>query len=145
MTGRGWWVLAHAVAMLLVGVLREVSLLTVPALADWSMVVHRGESEVPRCAALAAGDPEVSALLEKLEGCSPDLDAEEGPSRVFRTGELVVYADITPEQLSPTAAASPVVGTRDPEALGVFRAVGLRSLACLPLRGRSGVEAVVIL
>ena len=27
MTGRGWWVLAHAIAMLLVGVLREVSLL----------------------------------------------------------------------------------------------------------------------
>ena len=33
MTGRGWWVLAHAIAMLLVGVLRDVSLLTIPALA----------------------------------------------------------------------------------------------------------------
>ena len=119
--------------------------LVIPALADWSYVIHRGwDGGVPLVAS-AHGDPNRQHLLRRLQSFTPDPAAPEGVARVFRTGEVTLYGDITNEQLSPSVPGWPVVGTRDPEHLHTFRELGMKSLMCVPIPGRSGVDAVMML
>ncbi len=125
--------------------LETLAAAVVPGLADWSYVVHRGWSGDGMLVAAASGDPHKQPLLRSLQGCTPDADALEGAPRVFRTGEPALYEDIAPEQLMPDAPGWPVVGTRDPEHLRTLRALGMRSLLCVPIDGRSGVEGVMML
>jgi PAS domain S-box-containing protein len=119
--------------------------LVVPALADWSYVAHRGRNGGPWLVASACGDPNKRALLRRLHDCKPDPEAPEGAPRVFRTGELAAYENITPAELLSAGVSWPIVGTRDPEHLGIIRELGMRSLLCVPIRGRAGVEAVAML
>jgi PAS domain S-box-containing protein len=125
--------------------LETLARLVVPALADWSYVVHKGWEGAPALVAYAHGDPNKEFLLERLRSCQPEPIAPEGAPRVFRTGEVVNYQDITPEQLSAGGAGWPIVGTRDPGHLHTLRELGMRSLLCVPINGRSGVDAVVML
>jgi PAS domain S-box-containing protein len=125
--------------------LETLAEVVVPALADWSYVVHRGTAAGPIVAASAHGDPNKRPLLRRLHECRPDLAAPEGASRVFRTGEPAFYENITTEQLSPIPPAWPLAGTRDPEHFHVLREIGVRSLLCVPIPGRVGVEAVLML
>jgi PAS domain S-box-containing protein len=125
--------------------LETLATVVVPALADWSYVVHMGWSGGPAVVATAHGDPNKQELLQHLHSCRPDPSAPEGAPRAFRTGEVVSYSDITPEQLSAGTATWPLVGTRDPEHLHTLRELGMRSLLCVPIRGRAGVDAVIML
>jgi PAS domain S-box-containing protein len=118
--------------------------IAVPALADWSYVVYRGSNGASAVAS-AHGDPNKRELLRRLHDCSPELDAPEGAPRVFRTGEIALYEDVTPEQLAPVAPKWALVGTRDPQHLRLIRELGMRSLLCVPIRGRRAVDAVVML
>jgi PAS domain S-box-containing protein len=126
-------------------VLTSLADLVVPGLADWSYVIHRGWNGGPVMMASTHGDPNKRRLLERLRGCSPDPDAPDGAPRVFRTGETACYSNITPEQLSPSGSRWPIVGTRDPELLHVIREIGMQSLLCVPIFGRRGVDAVMML
>jgi len=125
--------------------LQTLASLVIPSLADWCYVVHRGWEGKPMLLASAHGDPTKEKLLRRLQTCIPDLAAPEGAPRVFRTGEIALYSDITTEQLSPAPPAWPIVGTRDPEHLHILREVGMRSLLCVPIQARSGVDAVMML
>jgi PAS domain S-box-containing protein len=125
--------------------LETLAKLVVPALADWSYVVHMGWDGGPAVVAAAHGDPHKQELLERLRACRPDASAPEGAPRAFRTGAVVSYSDISPEQLSVGSATWPLVGTRDPEQLHTLRELGMRSLLCVPIRGRTGVDAVIML
>jgi PAS domain S-box-containing protein len=125
--------------------LETLAAVVVPGLADWSYVVHRGWDGGTALVASAAGDPHKRALLESLNRCTPDPDAPEGASRVFRTGEPALYEDIAAAQLMPDAPGGPIVGTRNPEYLRILRELGMRSLLCVPIEGRSGVEGVIML
>jgi PAS domain S-box-containing protein len=117
----------------------------VPALADWSYVAHRGRNGDPWLVASACSDPNKRDLLRRLHGCRPDPEAPDGAPRVFRTGQLAVYENISAEQLWSAGTSWPVVGTRDPEHLGVIRELGMKSLLCVPIRGRDGVDAVAMM
>jgi PAS domain S-box-containing protein len=125
--------------------LETLATLVVPTLADWSYVVHMGWNGGPGVVAAAHGDPNKQPLLERLRSCRPDASAPEGAARAFRTGEVVSYSDITPEQLSLGTGGWPLVGTRDPDHLHTLRELGMRSLLCVPIRGRAGVDAVIML
>jgi PAS domain S-box-containing protein len=129
----------------IVNTLETLATMVVPALADWSYVVHMGWDGGPAVVATAHGDPNKQELLDRLRSCRPDPSAPEGAPRAFRTGDVVSYSDITPEQLSVGTATWPLVGTRDPEHLHTLRELGMRSLLCVPIRGRTGVDAVIML
>ena len=124
--------------------LEALAAVVVPGLADWSYVVHQGWDGAAMVAS-ATDDPRKQPLLRALEQCMPDPDAPEGAPRVLRTGEPALYEDITEAQLMPDAPGGPVVGTRDPGHLRVLRALGMKSLLCVPIGGRSGVEGVIML
>jgi PAS domain S-box-containing protein len=125
-------------------ILNTLAELLVPAFADWSFVVE-ARAEGRRLVATAHADPSRAELLRSLQDCTPDPEAPEGAARVFRTGELALYEDITPDQLNPVPPQWPIVGTRDPEHLHVIRELGMRSLLCVPIAGRAGVDAVMML
>jgi len=125
--------------------LDTLSSLVIPALADWSYVMHRGWDGGAPLVASAHGDPNRQHLLRRLQTFTPDPAAPEGVARVFRTGEVALYEDITNEQFSPSVRGWPIVGTRDAEYLEIFRELGMRSLLCVPIPGRSGVDAVMML
>jgi PAS domain S-box-containing protein len=125
-------------------ILSALAELVVPAFADWSYVVHTARPE-GRLVATAHADPSRVELLRSLHDCTPDPEAPEGAPRVFRTGELALYEDIHPEQLNPRPPQWPICGTRDPEHLHVVRELGMRSLLCVPIPGRTGVDAVMML
>jgi PAS domain S-box-containing protein len=125
--------------------LTVLSELVVPPLADWSYVAHRGRNGGPWRMAAACSDPNKRALARRLRGCRPDLEAPDGVPGVFRTGAPTVCNDITPEQIDPRTAAWSVFGTRDPEQLAVIRELGMRSALCVPIRGRAGVDAVLMM
>jgi PAS domain S-box-containing protein len=114
-----------------------------PGLADWSYVIHRGEGGAPAVVAAAHGDPNKRHLLRRLHGSEIDPMAPQGPSCVFRTGEVGSYEGITTEQLSPVRWS--LVGTRDPEELYLLREMGMKSLLCVPIPGRGQVDAVLML
>jgi PAS domain S-box-containing protein len=119
--------------------------LLVPGLGDWSYVVRRGLDSGPSLVASAHGDPNKRALLRGLHGCTLDPDAPAGAPQVFRTGETATYHDLTPEQLAPGTSGWTVVGTRDPAHLRVFKELGMSSVMCVPVRGRGGVDAVMVI
>jgi PAS domain S-box-containing protein len=120
-------------------IVRALAELVIPALGDWSTVVHRGWQDGTPLVASAHGDPNRRALLASLEPFGPHAGGEQGPGCVFRTGEVALYEDVTPDQLSS------VFGTRDPGQIHVLGELGVRSLLCVPIMGRSSVDAVMTL
>jgi signal transduction histidine kinase len=126
----------------IMGILAEV---VIPGLADWSYVVERGGDGRPAVVASAHGDPHKRRLLHRLHESKLDLAAPEGPSRVFRTGETASYGDITLDQLAANHRSWPLAGSRDPEDLDLLRELGMKSFLCVPIAGRSGVDAVLTL
>ena len=126
-------------------ILSSLSSLLVPALGDWCFVIHKGWSGSPRLVASAHTDPAKANLLRRLHGCAPNPASTQGAPRVLRTGEPVVYSDVTEARLSPDASPGPVVGTRNPEYLRVIRELGMRALMCVPISGRNGVDAAMML
>jgi PAS domain S-box-containing protein len=125
--------------------LEALAELVVPGLADWTYIIHRGFDGGQLMAASAHGDPNKRPLLRRLHGCEPDAGALEGAPRVFRTGEIVRYTDITNDQLLPGTPGGPIVGTRNPEYLHVLRELGMKSMLCVPIAGRTGTDGVIML
>jgi PAS domain S-box-containing protein len=126
-------------------VLGALAALVIPALGDWSYIVHRGWNGGPRLVAGAHGDPSKQLLVDRLRGSPPDPAGREGAGRVFRTGEDVLYEDVTPASLAPDAPDGSLFGVRDPEQLRVLDQLSPRSILCVPIAGRTGVDAVMML
>ncbi|HEV2982232.1 MAG TPA: SpoIIE family protein phosphatase [Solirubrobacteraceae bacterium] len=109
--------------------LRSVASLAVPLVADWCAVDlfdgHGGRESV----AVAHTDPAKVQLAERLRAFEPDhLDPDQGLGLVLRTGEPLLYEEITDELL--------VRAARDAEHLKLLRAVGMRSALIVPMTGR---------
>ncbi|HXJ23180.1 MAG TPA: ATP-binding protein [Polyangia bacterium] len=118
-------------------ILQSLAELTIPALADWCYTVHRGWDDGNMLVASAHGDPNKRALLARLGPHRPEAGDDEGPGRVFRTGEVALYEDVNLDRLSARAW--------DPGEALVLRELGARAVLCVPIAGRSGVDAVMIL
>jgi PAS domain S-box-containing protein len=110
-------------------ILQSLAELVIPALADWSTILHRGWQDGGMLVASAHGDPNKQVLLKEL-GPGWAAGDGEGPGRVFRTGEVALYEDVRLDRLSSEE---------------VLRELGVRSLLCVPIMGRSGVDAVMTL
>ena len=111
--------------------LATLSHLVVPRFADWCLIdIVEEDRTIHRT--LAHTDPRKEALGRELTSrYPPDTSIAEGPAKVFRTGQPVVYTEI-PEGLLAAVA-------RDAEHLRVLRELGLKSYICVPLlaRGRT--------
>jgi signal transduction histidine kinase/PAS domain-containing protein len=126
-------------------VIETLARLVIPGLGDWSYILHRGWNGGPPLVAAAHGEPNRQPLLAGLGACSPDGAGPEGMARVFRTGEIAAYEDVTIDHLSPDAPGGGLFGVRDVEQVSALQALGVRSLLCVPITGRHGVDAVMML
>jgi PAS domain S-box-containing protein len=99
--------------------------LLVPRFADWYAVDVRAGAGFRRIAVVHR-DPDRAEWAEKSQHLfAPEPDELEGTARVVRTGEAVLYRNISDELL----AAS----TLGPEHHEVLRQLGMESAMCVPL------------
>ncbi|MGH2831431.1 MAG: SpoIIE family protein phosphatase [Solirubrobacteraceae bacterium] len=109
--------------------LRTVAGLAVPQIADWCAVdlFDQDGDRVP--VAVAHVDPAKLELAQRLRQYGPDqLDPEQGLGLVRRTGEPLLYPEISQEMLER--------GATDPEQLRLLREVGLRSALIVPMKAQ---------
>jgi PAS domain S-box-containing protein len=107
--------------------LRNVAELAVPNIADWCAVDLVDADGDRRTVAVAHVDPERLALAEEIRKYVPDrVDPEQGMGRVLRTGEALLYSEISDEMLARSAL--------DDRHLELLRAVGFRSALIVPMR-----------
>ena len=122
----------------------HVARLSLPYLADWCTVSTIRNNEFHHVA-FAHRNPSQEALVQAFKkNWIIDFNAKEGIARALRTGESLIYSDITPDQLSPRQDRP--VSTGDFEHLGLMRELGMRSHMVVPLiaRGKTiGVMAFV--
>lgn len=113
-------------------VLRQLTALLVPRVADWCAVdVLDEQSRVQRLSAHHS-DPAKIALAHDLEREYPgDPDAPRGVPNVLRTGEAEWMSEI-PDSLLEAAA-------RDAEHLNLIRQLGLRSYVIVPIKARGRI------
>jgi len=109
--------------------LRNVAGLAVPQIADWCAVDLFDDAGGREPVAVAHTDPTKLAMAERLRAYGPEeLDPEQGLGRVRRTGESLLFREITDELLVNAAV--------DPEHLELLRSVGMRSALIVPLTAR---------
>jgi len=110
--------------------LQNVAELAVPTIADWcgvDLVGPRGE-RVP--VAVAHVDPARLQLAQELRRYGPGRpNPEGGVGAVLRSGEPLLYPEITDEMLEGAAL--------DERHLELLRSVGMRSVAIVPMRTAS--------
>lgn len=107
--------------------LRNVAELAVPTIADWCAVDLLDEQGDRQSVAVAHPDPARLALAEELRAYRPDrLDPEDGLGLVFRTGQPVLYPEVSEEMLAQTAT--------DERHLELLKTVGFRSGMIVPIR-----------
>jgi PAS domain S-box-containing protein len=107
--------------------LRNVAELAVPDIADWCAVDLIDADGDREPVALAHVDPSRLALAEQLRQYEPArLDPDRGIGLVVRTGEPLLYSDISDEMLVEAAV--------DERHLELLRAVGFRSALIVPMR-----------
>ena len=111
-------------------VLRRLTRLIVPMLADWCAVHMLEPDGSIRQVAVGHVDPEKAKLAEELEHRYPqDPNGPQGVPVVLRTGEPQHMRELTDDLLK--------AGARDAEHLEILRGLGLRSAMVVPLRARS--------
>ena len=112
-------------------VLNTVATMAVAEFADWCTIDLVDGTELYRVATAHAD----SSLLEKAREYGrrfpPDPSAPNGSWKVIRSGEVEHYPEITDEMLSRNV--------RNQDQLAFLRELGLRSVLCVPLVGRSQV------
>jgi PAS domain S-box-containing protein len=109
--------------------LRNVADLAVPQLADWCAVDLFDEDGDHEQVTVAHIDPAKLELAKRLrESQPPELDPQRGLGVVWRTGQPLVYNDITEEMIEESA--------RDEEHLALLREMGMRSALIVPMSAR---------
>ena len=107
--------------------LRNVAELAVPDIADWCAVDLVDDDGDTRTVAVAHVDRDRLSLAEALRRYTPDRpDPEQGIGRVLRTGEVLLYPEISDEMLVQAAV--------DDRHLELLRAVGFSSALIVPMR-----------
>lgn len=107
--------------------LKNVAQLAVPDIADWCAVDLVDQDGYHESVAVAHVDPARLSLAEQLRQYGPArLDPEQGMGLVVRTGEPLLYPEISDEMLVEAAL--------DDRHLELLRAVGFRSALIVPMR-----------
>ncbi|MDE3154776.1 MAG: PAS domain S-box protein [Acidobacteriota bacterium] len=106
--------------------LSTVARLAIPQFADWSAIHLRQPDGSVRWTAAAHRDPACERLLTDWYAQHPfEDDADAVVPRVLRTNRSAFHPSITKKQLDAWAES--------PEALERMRAIGVRSVICVPL------------
>jgi PAS domain S-box-containing protein len=107
--------------------LQSVARLAVPFLAHWCIVyLLEDDGTIRRIAIEHANVAEVHFAAHLREPVDLDPDADTGVPQVIRSGQPLLYPEVTAEQL--------VADARDPaQLLDLTRALHLRSWICVPL------------
>ena len=109
--------------------LRNVTSLAVPQIADWCAMDLFNDEGGRESVAVAHTDPTKLAMAERLRVFeAEELDPERALGRIRRTGESLLFRDITDELLVKAAI--------DSEHLELLRAVGMRSALIVPMTAR---------
>src|SRR5687767_11968840 len=118
--------------------LEKLAQVVVPELADWCTVHIVSDDGTPKQLAVAHVDPAKVAHAREISRKYPTRpNAPSGVHNVIRTGDPELHTDISDAML--------VDGTENDEHLQLLRALGLRSVAILPLPGRDGVLGTLTL
>ncbi|MCY1017741.1 GAF domain-containing sensor histidine kinase [Pyxidicoccus sp. MSG2] len=118
--------------------LAAVARVAVPSLADWCAVDMPEPDGQVRKLVVAHQDPErVRVAMDFHARYPPLLSAAGGIGKVLRTGEPEFVEHLTQEMVD--AAGS------DPVRRDAVRALGIRSLICVPLRSRGRIIAALTL
>jgi PAS domain S-box-containing protein len=106
--------------------LRNVAQLAVPGIVDWCAVDLFDERGNRRPVVVAHADPERLQLAKELRRYEPEeLNSERGIGLVLRTGEPLLYPEITDQMLAASAT--------DERHLELLRAVGFHSALIVPI------------
>ena len=107
--------------------LRNLAELAVPNIADWCAVDLVDKDGDRKTVAVAHVDPERLALAEEIRKYVPErVDPDQGMGRVLRTGEALLYSEISDQMLAQSAI--------DDRHLQLLRAVGFHSALIVPMR-----------
>lgn len=118
--------------------LTNVAQLIVPRLADWCSVNVVDETGKPTQLALTHSDPEKVKWVELIQQqIAYSNDESSDMMRVVRTGESLIYNEITDDMLVKSA--------KSPEHLEALRALGFRSGMVLPMMTRGRVVGTLSL
>lgn len=109
----------------------QLAHLAVSKLADWCAVdLVEAEGGPPTTVVVAHADPEKVAMAEEFRRrYPPDPDSPQGVAAVVRSGEPLVYPEVTDEML--------VAAAQDEEHLRLLRELELRSAMVVPLIARN--------
>jgi PAS domain S-box-containing protein len=118
-------------------VLRKLTELAVPRLADWAAVDLLSETGVVERVAAEHCEPEKAALAFEIARRWPIDISHGGIGQVLRTGEPLLFAHM-PDELLPSLA-------RSEEHLRLARTLGFRSSLCVPLLARGRVLGALTL
>ncbi len=118
-------------------VLRKLTELVVPRLADWAAVDLLSETGVVERVAAEHCEPEKAALAFEIARRWPIDISHGGIGQVLRTGEPLLFAHM-PDELLPSLA-------RSEEHLRLARTLGFRSSLCVPLLARGRVLGALTL
>jgi signal transduction histidine kinase len=120
-------------------ILRTVSELAVPRMANWSGVDVLDDNGAIRRVAVAHADPErVQRGWEISRRFPPDVAETQGVAKVLKTGEPEFLPEI-PDELFQQARA------RDPEMAAILEELGMQGLICVPIRTRDRVLGALTL
>jgi signal transduction histidine kinase len=114
--------------------LQLVAQLIATQFADFCLIDVLEQPDRMRRVAAAHADPARAQAVDALRRFPPHLDAGGDIAQAVRTAQSVVRNDITDAQLGDGGGRG--VGERDPEALALLRALGLRACVCAPLVAR---------
>jgi signal transduction histidine kinase len=115
--------------------LRQVAQMSVPVLSDWCAVDILAGGQLKRLAT-AHVDPAKVKLAEDFHARYPsDLANNAGVGRVLRTGEPLLFAELTDEAIA--------AGARDPEHLAILRALAIQSVIMAPLNARGRTLGII--
>lgn len=109
--------------------LQSIAALCVPEFADWCQIDLKTPDDKIRTVAVVHHDREKNRIAQQLVGrVHLNRDAQAGAPYVIRTGTPQMIPDV-PEDVSRDAIG-------DDEEYRIYRQLGMRSVACVPLVGR---------
>lgn len=111
-------------------ILQQVVERLTPQWADWCVLELLNAHDELEVAAVAHAEPAQEALTRTMRNrLRRELQSDEGALRVARTGQPLLYADITPAMLAVPGVKS--------ETIQMAQQIGCRSALIVPLEGRS--------
>jgi PAS domain S-box-containing protein len=118
--------------------LRKISTLMVPTLADWSAIDILNKDGILKRIAVVHQDPQMIELVHEVDRLfPPDPDAPTGVYHVVKTGQAEFIPEINDAMI--------VESVKDPEALSLIRRLSFSSIMTLPITARGKVLGALTL